>query len=111
MGLPAVLRRGLGTPGGALEAACGSRSLLWRRRDAEKGGVGVQAHQRNAPVLVSLCRQNGGVYVKAGQLASELRAIPQQYRDAFKSLQVQPDPQKVANRNAKDWREATENGP
>ena len=38
-------------------------------------------------MLVSLCRRNGGVYVKAGQLASQLSDVPRAYRDACATLQ------------------------
>ena len=44
-------------------------------------------HERNAPKVVSLCRHNGGVYVKAGQLASQLSDVPRAYRDACATLQ------------------------
>lgn len=48
----------------------------------------AQVHGRGARRLLALCRANGGVYVKAGQLASEMSAVPSQYRVALAELQV-----------------------
>ena len=37
-------------------------------------------HQSLAPSLLQLCEANGGIYIKAAQLATTVTAVPQQYR-------------------------------
>lgn len=43
-------------------------------------------HQQCAAELSAVCRQNGGVYVKAAQFASNLSAVPAAYRDELGQL-------------------------
>ncbi len=37
-------------------------------------------HESEAQKLLLMCQSNGGVYIKAGQLAVSLRAVPLEYR-------------------------------
>eukprot|EP00959_Pyramimonas_sp_CCMP1952_P082614 1726340-Pyramimonas_sp.AAC.1 len=46
-----------------------------------------QVHARSAERILELCRKAGGVYVKAGQLASETSALPMEYRTILAALQ------------------------
>ena len=39
-----------------------------------------EAHQQCADRLVSLCSQNGGIYVKAAQFVSSIQTTPIEYR-------------------------------
>jgi hypothetical protein len=46
-----------------------------------------QVHGRTAALLLRLCRANGGIYTKAGQMLSTAQGIPPAYRAALASLQ------------------------
>ncbi|KAK3265306.1 hypothetical protein CYMTET_25999, partial [Cymbomonas tetramitiformis] len=43
-------------------------------------------HDRNSQRLLTLCRTNGGIFVKAGQIVAESSALPLEYREAFSAL-------------------------
>lgn len=40
----------------------------------------AEVHASLAPSLLRLCETNGGVYIKAAQLATTVSAVPQEYR-------------------------------
>ncbi|KAG7669279.1 hypothetical protein Ndes2526B_g05579 [Nannochloris sp. 'desiccata'] len=44
-------------------------------------------HTRAAQALLRVCQTNGGVYVKAGQLAVSMQAIPVEFREGLEGLE------------------------
>jgi len=57
-------------------------------------------HQLAAGRLLRVCQTNGGVYVKAGQLAVSMQAVPPEYREVLEALEdhVPPRPFAAINR-------------
>lgn len=57
-------------------------------------------HRRAARRLLEACEKNGGVYIKAGQLAVSMQAVPPQYREILRGLEdrVPSRPFKYINR-------------
>ncbi|GAB4820740.1 hypothetical protein N2152v2_007786 [Parachlorella kessleri] len=57
------------------------------RKSEEYLGELAALHEEEAQRLLLLCQANGGMYIKAGQLAVALRAVPQEYRTILEVLQ------------------------
>lgn len=51
-----------------------------------------EMHRRAARRLLKVCQRNGGVYVKAGQLAVSTQAVPPQYREELEGLEDRVPP-------------------
>ena len=89
-GDPASIKAGLGSVPRAIstvawyvKAAAAYRAC--KLRFPEQAGQDYQdalaeAHASLAPSLLRLCETNGGVYIKAAQLATTVSAVPQEYR-------------------------------
>jgi hypothetical protein len=60
----------------------------------------AQLHERTAAALLRLCRANGGIYTKAGQLLSTAQGVPPAYRAALASLQDAAPPRAFAEVDA-----------
>lgn len=58
-----------------------------------------EMHRRAARHLLRVCQINGGVYVKAGQLAVSMQAVPPQYREELEGLEDQVPPRPFADVN------------
>mmetsp|Transcript_28800 Transcript_28800/g.73421 ORF Transcript_28800/g.73421 Transcript_28800/m.73421 type:complete len:584 (-) Transcript_28800:963-2714(-) len=54
-------------------------------------------HTRWARELLSVCRANGGVYIKAGQFASAFGAVPVEYRQLLRQLEDKATPRPYAD--------------
>ncbi|KAI3436647.1 hypothetical protein D9Q98_006063 [Chlorella vulgaris] len=59
----------------------------------------AELHQHAASKLLLVVQSNGGVYIKAGQLAVSLNAVPQQYREVLEALQDRVPPRSFAVAN------------
>jgi predicted unusual protein kinase regulating ubiquinone biosynthesis (AarF/ABC1/UbiB family) len=60
----------------------------------------AQVHERTAAALLRLCRANGGIYTKAGQLLSTAQGVPPAYRAALASLQDAAPPRAITEVDA-----------
>ena len=89
-GDPASIKAGLGSVPRAINtvawyvrAAASYRActLMYPEQvGAEYKEALAAVHNRLAPSLLQLCEANGGVYIKAAQLATTVSAVPKQYR-------------------------------
>ena len=58
--------------------------LRWRLQEsgsAEHTAALAAVHRACAEQLLHLCQRNGGVYIKAAQLASTIQSVPKEYRE------------------------------
>eukprot|EP00873_Tetraselmis_striata_P009905 jgi/Tetstr1/430169/TSEL_020001.t1 len=78
-------------------------SAMPAREGVGKGGIKApeavatamaEVHRQRATKLVEVLQTNGGIYIKAGQLASSISGVPAEYRAALQALQdaVPPRP-------------------
>ncbi|KAK9864814.1 hypothetical protein WJX84_010795 [Apatococcus fuscideae] len=96
-GDPASIKAGLGSVPRAINtvawyvrAAASYRActLMYPEQvGAEYKEALAAVHNRLAPSLLQLCEANGGVYIKAAQLATTVSAVPKQYRGVLEKLQ------------------------
>ncbi|KAL4457670.1 hypothetical protein ABPG75_012535 [Micractinium tetrahymenae] len=57
----------------------------------------AELHEHAASGLLLACQANGGLYIKAGQLAVALHAVPLQYRRTLEALQDKVPPRPFAD--------------
>lgn len=57
----------------------------------------AELHEHAASRLLLACQANGGLYIKAGQLAVALHAVPVQYRRTLEALQDRVPPRPFAD--------------
>ncbi len=92
-------------PGTAAYAAAEEQvRLCWHTAEAAArltaAAAGAQVHRRTAAALLRLCRANGGIYTKAGQMLSTAQGLPPAYRAALASLQDAAPPRPFAQVDA-----------